>query len=74
MVCKTTPSTVGTPAKSSLSHVTFASFFMKNDVITFTDMAKRKEHNDADLLCSVDRRGYLGNLCWNIMHMVITVM
>ena len=37
-------------------------------------MAKRKGHVDADLLCSVDRRGHLGSLCWNIMHMVITVM
>ena len=36
MVCKTTPSTVGKPAKSSLSHVTFASFFMKNDVQPFS--------------------------------------
>jgi len=42
--------------------------------ITFADMAKRKEHVDADLLSSVDRRRDLGSLSCNLMYMAITVI
>ena len=65
-IIATTIPTVNTTKAGSPEVLTPTSY------ITFTDMAKRKEHVDADLLCSVDRHGHLGSLCWNIMHMVIT--
>jgi hypothetical protein len=67
-IIATTIPTVKTTSAGSPEVLTPTSY------ITLADMAKWKEHVDADLLCSVDRRGHLGSLCWNIMHMVITVM
>ena len=67
-IIATTIPTVNTTKAGSPEVLTPTSY------ITFIDLAKRKEHIDADLLCSVNRHGYLGSLCWNIMYMVITVM